>query len=550
VAANTNNLGDYTRAGEPFAFIQGPADTRNTGDYNRAGEPFASFFAPLVPPINFESTGGLFLGEALIDVVIPVALASTGGLFLGSLADLHVVYPQSLASTGGLFLGTADVDVVIPESLASTGGLFLGEAELTSEGGTVALEATGALLGAGSSALHSPEPYPPVPDVPPMTGTLGCGTYDVIIFTRGLGSIVGRIPFNTITWTRALDDTSTCTIEVDGVSNVGTLRDCCPLLGLINPWEHEVGIYRNGLREWSGPVTHMSYPSEQVIIDAADLSAWLSVRTIHENHNDVQQDLANIWAEYVDDAMAVENSAGLYATVQALTGVLADRLVTEDMHSFAADAISELARTGLDWYCVDRRMVGGPVSVQPAAMPDAEPIPTLIDESFNPAPTIDRSGDLMANCIYSNAMGSGPGGNAIFGEYGPHFPATTDHIEQAAAPDYAAIEAQFGRIERIYQETKILDQPSADQNAATHYDLLKEPVDVISSGSLLPTAGIDIRQLIPGSLQNVHLARACAVIGSPYRLKLLTVTAQNDGNETVVGAWEPVGSLAAHEDLG
>ena len=75
-------------------------------------------------------------------------------------------------------------------------------------------------------------------------------------------------------------------------------------------------------------------------------------------------------------------------------------------------------------------------------------------------------------------------------------------------------------------------------------------MDVISSGTLLPTAGIDISQLLPGSLQNIHLTRACVQIGAPYRLKQLTVTAQGDGAEQVEGTWEPIGSVAAHEDLG
>lgn len=432
----------------------------------------------------------------------------------------------------------------------SSGGLFQGDADPDVTGGEIEAATSGGALFLGSAQATVVEPFPPTPPLPAMTGQLGCGIYDVFIFTRGLGEIVGRVPFNQLTWTRVLDDTSSTEVTIDGVSNAGTMQACCQLLGSINPWEHELALYRNGLRVWSGPVVKMSYPSETVIIDALDLSSWLGVRNLHENHNDVQQDLASIWLEYVTDAMSIENSAGLYAHIQALTGVLADRLYTEDMHTLAADAISELARTGLDWYCVDRLMTGGPVSVQPAAYPDAQPIPTLIDASFYTAPTVERDGNLMGNCIYSNAMGSGPGGNAIFGEYGPDFPSTPDHVPQPAAPDYAAIEAQFGRIERIYQETKILDQPSADQNAATRYDLLKLPVDVISSGSLLPTAGIDIRQLVPGSIQNVHLSRACVQIASPYRLKQLTVTANSDGSESVEGAWEPVGSLAAHEDLG
>lgn len=477
-------------------------------------------------------------------------------------ADCYIVFlaigpPKvDVEGTGHLLIG-GDVGIEATGGTAEvegTGRLLIGGSiGFDQTGGDAVISGTGRVIGGGSVGLSAPAPFPPQPVVPSMTGQLGCGIYDVFIFTRGLGQIVGRIPFNQVTWTRILDDTSTAEITVNGVSNVGPMESCCALLGSIEPWKHELGIYRNGLREWSGPITKVSYPSETVIIDALDLSGWLTIRTLHENHNNNSaagnNDLAEIWEEYVLDAMSVGNTAGLFATIQALTGVTADRLYTEDMHTFAADAIAELARTGLDWYCVDRRMIGGPVPVQPPAYPDAPPTPTLVDESFRDAPTVDRDGSLMANCWYVNGSGAGPGGNAIFGEYGPEFPATPDHVAQPAAPDYAAIEAQYDRIEQQVSETKILDQSSIDQNAATRYDLTKLPVDVISSGTLLPTAGIDIRQLIPGSVQNVHLTRACVQIGAPYRLKQLTVTAASDGSEDVEGAWEPLGSLAAHEDL-
>ena len=56
-------------------------------------------------------------------------------------------------------------------------------------------------------------------------------------------------------WSRVLDDTSAAAITVNGVSDTGPMHECCELLGSITPWEHEIGVYRNGLRVWSGPVT-------------------------------------------------------------------------------------------------------------------------------------------------------------------------------------------------------------------------------------------------------------------------------------------------------
>lgn len=454
----------------------------------------------------------------------------------------------ALASTGGILLGSAELSATSPGSLASEGGIIGGTASLESTGGSAELASTGGVV-QGRARITSLAPWPPPPPVP-QTRRLGCGVYDVFIFDRGLRRIVGRTPFTTLNWNRVLDDTSDATVTVDGVSNTGALRSCCQLLGGLNPWQHEIGIYRTGRRVWSGPVLTVQFPAEQVLIHALDLSGWLTIREIIHTRNDVGVDLAAIWVAYVSDAMSVENTAGLYAHPALDTGVTADRLYTEDMHSIASDAIAELARTGLDWTCIDRVMSGGPTLAQPPAFPGATPIPTLIDESFALAPTVTRDGSIMGNAWRSLGMAVPPSTTPLMGEYGPAYPATVDHIAQDAAPDYAALEAQFGRIDRVVNETKILDQASINQNAATRYDLTKRPVDVIDSGKLLPSAGITIDQLTPGSLQNLHLSRACVQIAAVYRLKSLSVTAASDGSEEVDGAWEPVGSVEAHEDLG
>lgn len=470
-------------------------------------------------------------------------LAGEGPLVLGGEGTLTTDGGLvELAGSGGLVLGgEGDLSAASTE-LAGAGGFVLGgSGTLDVEGGGVNLQGDGPLIVGGSGRLTATLPNPP-PGVPDRTDVLGCGIYEAMIFTRGLGEIVGMVPFGQVDWTRVLDDVSTGQLTIDGVANRSQLQRCCRLLGEVNPWEHELAIYRSGYRVWSGPIISMSLPPNQVVINAFDLSAWLGVRMLHELHNAVApnpgSDLADIWVSYVNDAMSVENSAGLEARVLALTGQLVDRLSVDTDHNIASDAIAELARTGLDWTTIDRVMQGGPLQPQPAPYPGASPYPTLIDESFRVQPTILVDGQQMGNAWSVNASGVA----TLYGRYGPHYPATVDHVETPAAPDYAAIEAQFGRIERLGQESRILDQASADANAQSRYELAKEPVAVISEGLLLPSAAIPMRKLVPGSIVNVHLVNCCKPIGAPYRIKAVRVSGRGDGSEDVTVEFQPVGT--------
>lgn len=479
-------------------------------------------FSDAEPTVDLEGDG-------------PLLLDGTGELTAeGGGVDVAGVGPLLLGGSGTLSAEQAE--------LAGEGPLLLGgSGTLDVEGGNVNLAGVAPVILGGTGRLVAPAPHP-VPGPPDLTDTLGCGLYEALVFTRGLGEIVGMLPFGEVDWGRVLDGVSTSQLTVDGVANRSQLQKCCRLLDEVEPFEHELALYRNGYRVWSGPITAMTFPPNQILISAFDLAGWLQRRTLHTDYNAVQVDLIDIWINYVQDAMAVDNSPGLHPTALALSGILADRLTQITEHNIAADAIGELERTGIDWTTVDRVMQAGPVLTQPPPITDALEFPLLIDESFRVPPTILLDGMQGANTWYVQGGGTGPAGAVLFGEYGPHFPATPDHVEQPAAPDYAEIEDQYGRLESVVSESRALDQASIDDNARSRYDLTKRPVAVISEGLLLPSAPIAMRKLIPGSLVQVHLANACKPIGDIYRIKAVTVQAHGDGSEDVNVQFQPLGT--------
>jgi hypothetical protein len=109
---------------------------------------------------------------------------------------------------------------------------------------------------------------------------LGCGQYDVFFMTRCGGNYVCKADGVTdIAFTRKLNDTSTAeiTVAIGDVSN-----GCCECLASINPWQHEIIIFRNGVSVWAGPIVDIEFDlsSETAKFRARDLSAWLDRRVI------------------------------------------------------------------------------------------------------------------------------------------------------------------------------------------------------------------------------------------------------------------------------
>src|SRR5690606_19038527 len=74
--------------------------------------------------------------------------------------------------------------------------------------------------------------------------------------------------------------------------------DCCNQLSEINPWQHEIHIFRNGELVWCGPIVDMSFDNAQGLatIEAKDLFAWMDRRFIRCTIDMTEADLSMIFA--------------------------------------------------------------------------------------------------------------------------------------------------------------------------------------------------------------------------------------------------------------
>ena len=359
---------------------------------------------------------------------------------------------------------------------------------------------------------------------------LGCCEYRVAIYPRGGGKQLAEVEWSSLDWNRRLDDTSTATINVAGIS--GRSSECAGIIGSVEPWQHELGIIRSGLEErqpaqplppgegqrvWCGPVQKVSFDPEQnkATINASDISQWLVRRRLHDDHVYDQVDLAVIFADYVYDAMLPENSAGL--TVETtLSGVLGTRTALAAQHLLAMDQLGELARTGIDWTVIDRFMLAGGI-VLPST-----PSFTLVDEHFATNPQSLKDGSNSATYWGVVGAGSSTDGDLIYGDVG-------------------GVDPNYGLIERVAREDAIADAGSAIFAAQGRLDLTRGAPGIITAGTLSPDAPVDLLSLLAGTRCTVKLQQNVVPVDGDYRLASIDVSVDEKQAEAVKVSFQPVG---------
>jgi len=352
-------------------------------------------------------------------------------------------------------------------------------------------------------------------------GQLGCGSYEVYIQPRG-GTGAGKtlFPWTQITWSRVLDDTSQATVEADGTCGV-------PVGAEAFPWRTETSLIRDGEQVWVGPIyqpaSNPNQTPDQLTIAARDITAWWDHRLIHQDHDYTGNptDLAFILQALSEDAMAPDNSPGLFVTATEC-GILGTPQILAAQHQIAGSQIRTLSNSGVDWTCVNRDVLmgGSAVPVAPIAM-------TFRDEHFTNVPTVTPDGSVQANSWIVRGSGSGVAGDTIYGA--------------AQNNDAAMLD---GLLESVDTDSSIQDNTTAQSAAQSQLNLTSAPVTV-TNGFLDPTAPFPISVLVPGALCWLELVHTTIPAVGQFRLSGITVTFQAGDNqvEQVQPTFTPVGTV-------
>ncbi|MGA5497691.1 hypothetical protein ACPCSP_25340 [Streptomyces cinereoruber] len=372
---------------------------------------------------------------------------------------------------------------------------------------------------------------------------LGCAQeYTAVIHWLG-----GARPFTSpgvsaltsVVWNRTANDTGEATILISK-SMAGA--SCCGDLGRIEPWVHELSLYRDGELVWQGPIIRVTENRTRFRVEALDVTAWLArcVNTTvlrylatdpaDPHHVGPVQEIAH--------RIITENLAGgLYAPTPDWPRMLPyivrddDSIVTrfekdgtDDNSVWQVPILQiindELVPRGLEYTTVGRALLLG----RPQTTSD--PAQARLDlDSIEGDVEIVRDGTAGATLVW----------------------VTNQNDEDISGAQYGVsgvVSGVYGRLDTLIRSTaEGLSAYDLWQLARASYNgrnpmptSLRIPV----GSSLSPRAPVTIRQLVPGVRIDVAAVGMCMGLTQPYRLSDLEVE-WGDSGENVGISLVPIG---------
>lgn len=364
--------------------------------------------------------------------------------------------------------------------------------------------------------------------------TLGCGTYEAYFNTRGGGSFVCRIRNLTqLSWGRKLNEVSEAQVSF---SLNGQEEECCNCVETVNPWEHELSIYRDGVEVWCGPVINgtVDLSSMTATYQARDLSTWFDHRWVEVVGNDQEweeTDVSDVYDWLVNHAYS-KDPWNMEWYINRM-GIPINRIYTgtepgerwAGSFQVVGDELRDLLQYGIDYTVVRRTMIGG--NLEDANAPASV---RLIDNSWATLPTIQITGGNMAT-----EVGVAGGNSGYTGWYDDQI-----WIERDQSSPYGLLQTFVPAPELDEEDTRLL--PNAISQKAYALKALKgEPYIYVKGGELSQHAAVTFDQLIPGRVFRVELLQTCRTIQTDYRLYEVNVQYGPNG-ETVAPVLTPLGA--------
>lgn len=334
--------------------------------------------------------------------------------------------------------------------------------------------------------------------------SIGCGSHRAAIYDRDGGLVSAAEILVEVEWTRVLDDVSTARILVRPEG------DCCGTLAGVRSWRHKLVIWRDGHPVWEGPVLDPQWTADGVEIFAVDILGWLERRVPHKSISFQGKDLTDIASWLIADGFAPDDP-GHTVQIVAPTRILGDREYELDVGQ-TGDHLQDLAATGLDYTAVGSRIL-------------------LMSEDF-----CDRVGSLTD--------GDFPAGLTVAEDGAAFGTRWIVHGKDDVKGVAGGADAYYGLLERVVEETSVLDDASAAAAARSRRRASATvPVFIDSQqATLSPDAAVDVPSLVPGWCVDVTTTSTCRNISQSLKIQNVKVTEDGSG-ETVAVQLSPAGGL-------
>lgn len=375
---------------------------------------------------------------------------------------------------------------------------------------------------------------------------IGCGSYEVYFKQKCGGDYVCRAErVLSLSYNRILNDTSVAKVTL-GLR--GTSEECCLCLGRLNPWEHEISIYRNGQEVWVGPIVEIEFDTanDKATFTARDLSTWLERRVVELRGQDY--DVENVDSKDVFEYLmnhAYCKQPWCMTWNSSPTGIFVTKYYPSHDNSerwggtypIVGDEIRSLSEFGVDYTVVNRHMYAGDLQVSP---PTASNV-VLLDAHWAKGPVVRVSGiNMTTRAIVAGGDG---GWDGYYDEQvwieppvsGPISPGqlTSDQIQ------YGLIET-FQTESNLYDEDTTISPNAITQVAYGRHELDSQPFVYIDGGQLSNRAPLVMENLVPGAIMEVRMQETCRPFSGAHRIYEVTVSL-NATEETIGLQLAPVG---------
>lgn len=296
-------------------------------------------------------------------------------------------------------------------------------------------------------------------------------------------------------WSRVNSDVSQC----QGV--VGEPTDA---LRNLEPWLHQVLVYRGAELAWRGPIVSTEATKASLTFVARDPGAYFDRRRIGQRRTFFQEDLSQIAFKLVSDAMSIDDPFNVVSSAAvAPTGIYATRTVFADGRMLSEE-LKDLVDAGLRWTFVGGRLLIGPVAqdYETATLRDRD-----IDGEFS---VVKDGTETVTDSL---VLGKGVQGNAF--DYGSPLGILQGVEKQDALGDeYQATNAA----KRIVKERAITPRR----------------VQLPGDTRLMPTAPLSIPDLVVGAVVPVQTTATGVAVDSKMLIDGVKVGLKAGGEEVAV----------------
>lgn len=373
---------------------------------------------------------------------------------------------------------------------------------------------------------------------------LGCADLTAFVTEQcGAPTLCQLNDVSHIQWGRKLDNIS----EAEVIIPTGAMHqgECCECVARIEPWCHELHVFRSGEYVWSGPVTEVTYGYDKVTIRAQDVLAWTQFRV-----PELTLDYLTGDNQIIDIAEAIlllafaEHDPCVTPNIKKFSlGDALQLLPIPCLEQTAFEQLSDLTDGLLDFTVLGRSIYLGGEPITEDGLP--HPTPILTDELIFGDIEYVKDGYLAGNRYYTRYDGDDVAAQCApeVDITAPGAPCKCPAISEVAHGPCTCFDANdvdhcFSPLERLLDlDTGIpANHDTAKQYGDAHLAATRitpRTLDFKDGTRLSPETPLTINDLVPGRRINVILSELCLPVSAVFRLVEMQSSQTNGADEEV-----------------